>query len=120
MRSRQTARIGCAGVLAAAVVAWFFGADVDLLSDDAYDLVVGGAAVAACACALVAAVPRSWARVPLAGVLVVAGLLAVARLGPPDDGIDLTGLYLPPVVLALGVIALMISLGEPAPRRQRS
>ncbi|MFI5426732.1 hypothetical protein [Aeromicrobium sp. UC242_57] len=113
MRSQTAAKICAVGVMVAAAIAWVVGSQPWSFSDTTYDAVVGGAGIIAALSAAVACLRRSWARIPLAFALASACLMAWARFAEQgDDGIDLTGLYLPPLILASGACALLVlSLG---------
>ncbi|MDR7087245.1 putative outer membrane lipoprotein [Aeromicrobium panaciterrae] len=114
MRSRRTAGIFCGGVMVAAMVAWVVGADTSHFDYSTFDNLVGGAGVAACAFAVIAAFRSSWARVPLVAAFAVAALLADARFSDStEDGIDLTPILLPPVIFFLGSLALLITAMSP-------
>jgi len=99
--------------MVAAVVAWVVGANPSRYDYSTVDTVVGGAGIAACVFAVVASFRSSWARVPLVAAFAIAGLLADARFSPPCDCIDLTPLFLPPVIFLLGALALFITAVGP-------
>lgn len=94
--------------MTSAVAAWVVGANSSEYDYATFDKVVGYSGIAASTFALFAFVRSGWARIPLACVLVIAGLMAYARLGPPSDGIDLTPIYFPPMVFLFGAIALFL------------
>jgi peptidoglycan/LPS O-acetylase OafA/YrhL len=111
MTTQRTTLTLCCGVVLAAVVALVVGQDVSgRYSYEAYDNLVGGAGVVAAVCALLAMLRRGWARLPLAAALGVSALMAYARFAPPGpDDIDLTPLYLPPVIIVAGLTALVLT-----------
>ena len=96
----------------AAVVAWVVGRDLsDRYSYDTYDNLVGGSGIAATLFALLALLRRGWARVPLFAAIAVSTLMAYARFSPPDPmAIDLSPLYLPPLIFAFGGLALIMTV----------
>lgn len=123
MKRRGSAAVFCGGIMLAAAVAWVVGRDLsDRYSYDTYANLVGGSGIAASLFALLALLRRGWARVPLFAAIAVSTLMAYARFGPPDPmAIDLTPLYLPPLIFVFGSVALIMTVtaetnAEHAPR----
>ncbi|MBD8605825.1 hypothetical protein IFT73_03070 [Aeromicrobium sp. CFBP 8757] len=111
MTRRGQTVAACVGVALAGTVAWIVGWDLSSrYGYDTYDNLVGGSGIVAVVLALIA-LPRSgWARVPLLASVVVSALMAYARFDPsPNAGdIDVTPLFLPPLVVIFGVTALFM------------
>jgi peptidoglycan/LPS O-acetylase OafA/YrhL len=122
MTIRRTTLALCCGVVLAAVGALVVGQDVSgRYSYEAYDNLVGGAGIVAALCAALAMQRRGWARLPLLAAVGVSALMAYARFSTPGpDDIDLTPLFLPPVIIVAGLTALMLTASSVEPDRTMS
>jgi len=81
----------------------------DSLDFETSDRLLGVSGAAACAFSFVGLVHRSWARVFFLAAAVPAALLASRPFDKGDGGdatIDLTPLFLPPVIFIFGATAL--------------
>ena len=106
------------GLIAGVIACGAFGEWLVFASElkvPAIDRAVGATAMVACVLAAIALLRRSWARVPLVGVCVIAGLLTKSALFDPYDPSDLTGFeYFATNVLIIiaSSVAFFISLAE--------